>query len=373
MTDVDVVVAVHDTGRPFARTVTSALTGNDGLAVRVTVACHELDPQEVEPLLPPETLPHVRFLEVRDGLGSPSGPYNAGLDAASARWVSIVGSDDHLEPGALAAWAALGDRLGSDVVLAPLRLADGSPVRTPRVRVGRSRDLDPVRDRLGYRTAPLGLLRRSTLDRLDLRLTPGLRSGGDVAFTARLWTAGVRIDLAAGAPAYVVSTTATTRVTTAVRPVPEELRAFEDLLERPWVPELPEDRRRALAVKTIRIHVLGAIRRRPAEADWTPEEVAWVRRLLGRWVALAPGVLDPFSVADRALLDAVLRSGADPASVSAAVRRRNTAGRLGQWLAPRPLANLDRESTLRARVGDLATAVLDGTLRRSSNTSGGRP
>lgn len=373
MTEVDVVVAVHDPARPLARTVASALTGNEETDVRVTVACHELDPEEVRPLLPPETLPHVRFLEVRDGLGSPSGPYNAGIDAATARWVSIVGSDDHLEPGALAAWADLGDRLGSDVVLAPIRLADGSPVRTPRVRLGRSQDLDPVRDRLAYRTAPLGLMRRSTLNRLGLRLTPGMRSGGDVAFTARLWTCGVRIDLAAGTPAYVVGTTAATRVTTAVRPVPEELRAFEDLLDRPWVLELPEDRRRALAVKTIRIHVLGALRRRPAEEDWTPEEVAWVRRLVGRWVALAPGVLDPFSVADRALLDAVLRSGADPASVSAAVRRRNTAGRLAQWLAPRPLANLDRESTLRARAGDLATAVLDGTLRRSSNTSGGRP
>lgn len=371
MTDVDVVVAVHDLGRPFARTVTSALTGNDGTDVRVTVACHELDPDEVRPHLPAEAA-GVRLLEVRDGLGSPSGPYNAGLDAATGRWVSIIGSDDHLEPGALAAWARLGDRLGSDAVLAPLRLVGGAPVRTPRVRVGRTRDLDPVRDRLAYRTAPLGLLRRSTLDRLGLRLTPGMRSGGDVAFTARLWNAGVRVDLAAGAPAYVVGTGATTRVTTTVRPVDTELRAFADLVGQPWLARLPEERRRALAVKTVRIHLLGALRRRPAETAWREGEVAWLRDLLRQWVGLAPGVLDPFSAADRALLEAVLDPGADTGTVVAAVRARDRAGRLSQWLAPRPAANLDRESTLRARTGDLALALLDGTLRRSVDTSGGR-
>ncbi|MCM3661068.1 hypothetical protein M3148_08695 [Georgenia satyanarayanai] len=347
--DVDVVVALHDLSRPVGRCVASALAGA-GSHVRVTVACHELDPVDVTPLLPVD--PRIRLLPVRDGLGSPSGPYNAGIDAATARFVTIIGSDDFFEPGALSAWTRAADRLGSDVMLARVRMQDGAEIHTPRVRPLRSRRLDLVRDRLAYRTAPLGLMRKATLDTLGLRLVEGMRSGGDVAFTARLWSSDARIDLARSAPRYVVGTDAVTRVTTSVRPLTDELRAFADLVARPWLPALDDAARRALAVKTIRIHLLGAVRRRREEAAWHPSEPAWLRELLTEWVGLAPCVLRPFSRADRALLAATLDRHVSVGSLVAAVAARARAGRWDAVLTPSPVDNLDRESSLRYLAAD---------------------
>src|SRR5690606_21226288 len=83
---------------------------------------------------------------------------------------SIIGSDDTFDDGALGAWATLADELGSAWLMARLETDTGEHIPTPRTRPGRSRDLDLVLDRLAYRTAPLGLLRRRTL--VDLGLLP---------------------------------------------------------------------------------------------------------------------------------------------------------------------------------------------------------
>ena len=97
---VDLVIAVHTPTRPIARAVRSALSA--GRSARVTVVCHNVDRADIAAVL--DGLAdddRVRLIELRDGLFSPSGPFNAGLDAADATWVSIMGSDDELEPGAL--------------------------------------------------------------------------------------------------------------------------------------------------------------------------------------------------------------------------------------------------------------------------------
>lgn len=79
---------------------------------------------------------------------------------------------------------------GADAVLARIESADGTLTRTPPARPRRRHRLDPVRDRLAYRSAPLGLLRRATIERLGLRFPTGLSTGEDLPFTTRLWTAG---------------------------------------------------------------------------------------------------------------------------------------------------------------------------------------
>lgn len=347
--DVDLVIALHDIDRPVARAVRSALDGA-GERVRVSIACHELSVAEVRAGLPAEFVDRVRLLEVRDGLASPSGPFNAGLDAATARYVAIMGSDDFLEPGALTAWARVADAERADVVLAPMRHQDGAPIPTPRVRPGRSRRLDRVKDRLAYRTAPLGLLRRTTLEAHGLRLTPGMRSGGDVALTVRLWSLPVRVDLAAGTPRYVVGADAATRVTTAVRPVDEELQAWDALLREDWFAALDEQWRRAVAVKALRIHLLGAVRRRDRLELWHDGEAAWLADLTRRWVTVAPRVLVPHPRADRDLLDVVLGLATE-ADLAAAAARRKRAGRWDQVLTRGLTGNLDRESVLRYYAG----------------------
>ncbi|PFG38701.1 glycosyltransferase involved in cell wall biosynthesis [Georgenia soli] len=347
--DVDLVIAVHDPSRPVARAAASALAG-DTDAVRVTIACHGIPAADVAASLPDDVRGRVRMLEVRDGLGSPSGPFNAGLDAATARYVAIMGSDDYVEPGALRAWADAADAARADVMLAPMRHQSGERIPTPRVRPGRHRRLDRVKDRLAYRTAPLGLMRREVLERHGLRLTPGMRSGGDVAFTVRLWSLPVRVDLAARAPRYVVGADAVSRVTTAVRPVTQELEAWEHLLAQDWFTKLDPAWRRAVAVKAVRIHLLGAVRRRPRAELWHAGEAAWLGELTRGWVGAAPLVARPQARADRDLIDVMLAPTTEEA-LAAASARRAVAGRWDQALTRELVANLERESVLRHYVG----------------------
>ncbi|WP_187344368.1 hypothetical protein [Serinicoccus sp. CUA-874] len=396
--DVDVVVAVHDLARPVWRVVHSALHGADlrgivdgGPRVRVTVVCHEVDEHAVRRAVEEglagqgeeaaELAAHVRYLAVRDGLRSPAGPFNAGLLAADGRYVSIIGSDDRYASGALPAWVRLADEVGSAWLMARLETEDGEQVRTPRTRPGRSRDLDLVADRLAYRTAPLGLLRRETLDGLGLLdgdgpLTPGLQTGEDVELSLRLSASGERIDLAREAPAYVIGTRGEGRTTAARRPVADELAAHARLLDLRWVRALPEPAREAIAVKTLRIHVLGAVRRRPAPLDWAPGEAALVRGLTRDLLAMAPGTPRALHRADRALLDAVLVAR-DTDALAAAAAARGEASRWDILLTPDPRDNLAPESTVRAHaeaaVDDAVARVRAGLGRRHTLHDAQRP
>lgn len=357
---VDVVVALHDLSRPVARTVRSVFARPGGEVVadrrlRVTVACHELDASEVAAVLPDDLRGTVRLLEVRDGLGSPSGPYNAGIDAATAPYVTIIGSDDFFEPGALLAWHARAEESGAEMVLARMTMQGGAPINTPRVRPRRTTRLDAVKDRMAYRTAPLGLMRRESLGDLGLRLDEGMKVGGDIAFTVRLWDLAERIDLAWDDPAYVVGVDAQTRVTTTVRPLAVSLAPYTALLARDWFPRLPRAYQRAVAIKVLRIHVLDNVGRRDAVDLWADGEADYLRDVVSSLVAVAPRVLRPFSAADRLVLDACLDPASTPQSLVAAASARSRSGRLARLLPPGPaglLGALDRESTLRYYAAD---------------------
>ena len=357
---VDVVIALHDLTRPVARAVRSVLAAPDGSLeggspdgrLRVTVACHELSAADVVQVLPAELRSVVRLLEVHDGLGSPSGPFNAGIDAATAPYVTIMGSDDFLEPGALLAWHALAESSGAAMVLARLKMQGGAPINTPRVRPRRTTRLDPVKDRMAYRTAPLGLMRREALSDLGLRLDEGMKVGGDIAFTVRFWDLAERIDIAWSAPAYVVGVDAQTRVTTTVRPLAVSLTPYTSLLGRPWFSRLPVAYRRAVAIKVLRIHVLDNVARRSTEDLWAEGEADYLRDVVGELVSVAPRVLRPFSTADRLVLDACRDPASSPRSLVEAARARARAGRLARLLPPRALGALDRESTLRYYAAD---------------------
>ena len=371
---VDVVIAVHSATRPVERAVRSALAGSEGL-VRVTVVCHDVGVTTIEERLDldPAERDRVRLLGYQDHVRSPAGPFNHGLDNTSAAFVAVLGSDDVLEPGAVRAWFDVARERGSDVVLAPLRGPDGKPLRNPLVRAGTGRPgrraatpLDPVADRLAYRSAPLGLLRRATVDRLGLRFTEGLATGEDLAFSVPLWFSGARIDMVPSGPAYVVGGGADDRVTEVVRPVADELAALDDLLVRVLREGGLADRvrpseRRALAVKVLRIHVLGALSRRPRREDWRDGDASVLRGAARAWLDLSPAALHAFARGDRDALDVLTGIGpvgraedADDGALAdafaAAARRRARAGRVATLL-PRDLPDvLDPESTLRRYV-----------------------
>lgn len=341
---VDVVIAVHDPTRPIARAVRSVLDHN-GEGVRLTVVCHEVPSARIAAELPQEHREQVRFLEHSDGRRSPAGPFNAGIEAADAEFVSVMGSDDTLAPGAVSSWFWLARKHGADAVIARLEHDDGRVVPTPPTRPLRRGVLDPVRDRLSYRSAPLGLVSRAAISRLGLRMDE-VAVGEDVGFVTRLWFGG-RVVADRSGPAYRIGSDATDRVTLTTRPVAEELEFVRRLLGRRWFGALGLVERRAVCVKVIRIHLFGAVHNRSDAAWWDERERAALARVAAQVLAAAPGVEAVLSLADRALLDRVLDASGDAADLIALAHARRRHGRPATVLTRDPWNLLAREAPLR--------------------------
>ncbi len=96
------------------------------------MVCHNVEPDVIAAALGGWSAhPQVRLLHVSDGIPSPAGPINAGLDAATGEFTALLGSDDEYEPGAIDAWVAVSRRDGADLVIPPLRTSPGAATRTP--------------------------------------------------------------------------------------------------------------------------------------------------------------------------------------------------------------------------------------------------
>jgi hypothetical protein len=344
--DVDVVIAVHDPSRPVERAVRSALSAGAPGSTGVIVVAHNTPIDAiVDRLGPLAAHPDVTVLPLADGIRSPAGPFNAGLDAAQARYTSVLGSDDELARGSITSWLETARRTGADAVIARLRIAGGGPVPTPPTRVFRGRLLDPVADRVSYRSAPLGLV--STARFGDLRFAHGLAVGEDVPYVTRLWFSGARIAYDRRGPAYVIHTGSADRTTVAPRPIAEELAYVPAVLDDPWFDALPPAARSAIAVKFLRIHVFGAVGNRADPALWAPGERVALLDATRRILAAGDGIERVLSRRDRDLLDAVLdETVSAEVLVSAALLRRSHAH--PRSLLPRDLRySLHREAPLR--------------------------
>ena len=339
---VDLVVAVHTAQRPVARAVASALDCRT--PVRVTVVAHHVEPALIEANLGSVVVPpgsSVRVLALSDGTRSPAGPFNLGLDSATAPFVAVMGSDDRLAPGALDSWVALQRRTGAAVVVARLAHAGddagsaGRVVPTPPARPFRSTRLDGVRDRLSYRSAPLGLLERSTLDRLGLRFTPGLEVGEDVEVVTRLWFSGEPIAFDRRGPAYLVQDDAGDRITYVSRPAADELEFVRRIVAAGWFRGCTAPQRAAACVKFLRIHVFGVLGNRE-QAFWDASERSALADVAQAVLTAAPGCERVMSRADRAVLDAVLDPAVPTDELLARGRARRLHGRPAT-LVPRDL------------------------------------
>jgi hypothetical protein len=338
---VDVVIPVHAESRPVERAVGSVLSASNAGRIRVTVVAHEIEPRALEKRLPAS----VRVLPFEDGVQSAAGPVNAGIEAATAEYLCRVDSDDYLEDGALDAWMAHVAAHRPEVLLGRLSFEGRGPVPVPLTRPFRLTRLDPIRDRLAYRTNPLGLIHRETVRRRDLRFTPGLRVGEDLEIGLDLWFRSRRIDFAGRSPSYVVGGGAKDRSTLAAMPAEIELAATSRLIELDWVSALSVEARRAIAIKLTRVHVLGRLTRDDVVPD---EDQPYVSELLARLDRFAPGFRAPFARADRELLDAA----SDPEKMlreAANTWRQST--RASRMLTPSWIRNVDRESTVRRYVG----------------------
>lgn len=351
---VDAVIAVHDVSRRVDRGVTSVL--DNEVPVRVTVVCHGLETEHVgEALGGVADDPRVRLFAFSDGVRSPAGPFTAGLRAASAEFVAIMGSDDFLEPSALDRWVEHARRHETDFLIAPRRMQSGARSRDPLVRPGHVNGLDPVLDRLDYCTAPLGLLRRESFERVGIPLTPGLASGEDLELGLALVRTG-RVDYDARLPAYVIGEDARVRVTFEERSAADELEALARLLERPWVAELPDRERTALVRRLWRMNLVPAVARRPRPEQWTDADAEVVKGAAKRLEVLAPDATAALARSERTIVDAVSGEVSVPGLVRA-VAGNAASGRLARALTESPRHAVDRDAPLR-RAGRLA--VPDG-------------
>lgn len=318
---VEVVVACHSPERRLNRAVTSVLAGN-GAYASVTVVAHNVSRGILEATLDPGVREHVRWLQLRDATRSPANPYNLGTARADAKWVSLLGSDDYLQPGAVEAWLDRGR--GADAVIARSQHDDGRPVRTPPIRVLPHRRRSAVKDRLFYRSAPLGLMRKSFLEKTGLHWDADLPSGGDLRLSTALWSRG-RVAVQTRGPAYVVGSDAGDRVTMALAPLDIELQhvalAWAD---GGWAWALTHAQRTALGTKYIRILFFGAAYNRALAGRWGPTDRQVLASALRVVLRGAPEADRPLSIADKRLLDALLDVSVSTAEVNrlAFARRR---------------------------------------------------
>ncbi|TBN55952.1 glycosyltransferase [Glaciihabitans arcticus] len=325
---VDAILPVHDATRPLDRALASLLVSGLelGSELRITVVCHNISADEIRAALPAELRDVARFLEHPDGLPSPAGPKNLALDQTDGTYIAFLDSDDSYDPGALRDWVDRAEAHNLDAVIPPERHDDGRVIRTPVVRRLHSGDLDPIRDRLSYRTAPLGLLRRSTVERLGLRFAGGLRNGSDQIFGLTLWFDSPRVRFARGGPGYIVGGDAQTRVTTQTHPVASELKATHDMFAHEWFLRQSLRVRRAIVVKSVRILFFGALAKRLDTGTWTTETQRDSAAFLELAARSAPGYERSLSIADLRAIDAVLEPGTSLDRLTELARARRAFG-----------------------------------------------
>ena len=340
---VDVVIPVHEVSRPIERAVASVLR-ND-VPLRVTVVAHDLDSDAVRARLGAlADDPRVRLTEHRDGLRRPAGPFNHGLDLATAAFVSVMGSDDELEPHAIDSWHRRAVRDGAEAVIPVLAHAAGRPVPTPPTRPLRVRRLALTKDRLSYRSAPLGLVSRSRFS--DLRFDTTVATGEDIGYVTTVWSRATGVSFDRRGPAYLVHSDADTRTSTTTRPVTADLGFIDPLLASDDFRALSAAARASVVVKILRINVIGAVHNRRAAA-WPDDDRASLARAVGVLRAAAPEAEQPLSLVDRRILDLAADVRSATASLLAQASRRTNRLAPASLVARTLTATLHREGPLR--------------------------
>lgn len=311
MTDpvVDVVIPVHTAKRPIARAAASVLT-TASVDTRVSVVCHNIATEPIAAALGAWAAdPRVRLLHLADGVPSPAGPINAGLDAASGEFTALLGSDDEYEPGAIDAWVRIARRDCADIVIPPLRDRPGATTKSPPTRPFRTRNLDGVRDRLAYRTVQLGLVSRRRFG--GVRMTTGLRTGEDVIQGASLWYSDARISMARGGPGYLIhEDDPANRTSSAIKPASESLLFLDAVLDRNFISTLTPSQRESFAVKLLRTHMMDILRA-SVDAGAPQSDLVALSDAARRIVHLAPSSMGIVSRREARIISELL-GAADP-------------------------------------------------------------
>jgi hypothetical protein len=352
---VDLVIPVHSASRPVARAVASVVEGT-AAPVRVSVVAHNIDPAVISANLGAHAAhPAVRLLALADGIASPAGPMNHGLDRAEAPCVSVMGSDDELAPGAIDSWLRLRAQTSATAIIARVDILGRGMDPYPPVRNGRrTRDLDARKDRLAYRSAPLGLVDRGRFG--HVRFTEGLASGEDLAYSAEVWFTG-RTAYDRTGPAYLVHDDAGDRVTFSPRSVAEDFAFLAAIETATWFTSLATAERRALAIKILRVHFFDAVLLRLRSPGGIAAHAADLGAIVARLEAIAPGVVALLARVDRRVIDAVTSDRPDPEQILALLGARWNYRSAGALMTRNPLLSLSRQAPLRTLYAGLRSTT----------------
>lgn len=360
---VDIVIPVHSTSRPLARAVASAWLAARGAApgqCRVTVVAHHLTGDQVREMLPPEHRAAVQVLECEDRGTTAAVPRNEALRRTTARYVSFLDSDDTLDPGAVTRWIGIAEHRGSDLVM-PFQHHENDRVDiTPITRPFRSARLDPVRDRLAYRSSAFGLVRVATARRLSAYFDEDVRTGEDQSFVVALCTGVRRIDLAPGTPGYLVHTDADARVSRQPLPIRDEVAAALDLALKPWFAGVSAAFRTSFVLKYVRVNFFPAVERSVRSGQWGEGRAQATKSVAAELLGFAPHVADQLSRADRRVLS-LLEGTAEEGELLAALEARRRFGTPAALLTEGPRWLLARQAPVRVAV---ASAVQIARYRR---------
>lgn len=341
---VDVVVPIHDPRRNFERMVRSALYEQKS-AVRVIAVLHNLTADqkhqvidrlravgEVETATDANANEGIRILVLDDGIPGPAAPFNLGLSAAESPWVSKGDSDDELAPGAIDHWVGIGEQTNADAVLARITDPTGVPAATPPMRNPRRTLLDPMKDRLYYRSSPMGLIRRQAIVDLGLEMATNAQTGEDIAFLAPLFSKGV---IASGidGPGYLELDDAPTRATTTLRPISEDFKGVLAALEPKTIGQLSKKQRDALGTKLLRRDAKEIISKRLHDAEISAEDGLEIGRVIADILRSCPSALGNVSAADLVMLQKATHNSSDVAALTEAL---DAAQDYRSWKAIRP-------------------------------------
>lgn len=315
--------------------------------MRVNVVAHNIESDIIRDRLGPfASHPQLRLLSYKDDFPSPAGPMNHGLSHSSAPFICLLGSDDEFWPGAIDSWLKIQRETNAEVVISRIIFDDGRIDPYPPTRWGlRRRRLDGVKDRLTYRSAPLGLVSRKYFS--HLRLTEELLSGEDLAYSLTLWFTANHIAYDMSNFGYLIRDDAEDRVTHTARSLDLDF-AFVDAIEAlPWFQSANMAVRTAITVKLIRIHFFDAMNARlfsEIDLDTQREPLCSMSE---RLLELAPDAKKLLSRADIAVFELLRSSKSTFQEVSAALDARRRYFSLHAMVTQDPFRTFHRQAPLR--------------------------